>query len=81
MADTSGAGATVVAFVAGLELVWHPRGASNRPLASKDARLPPACALIQHPQLTQNKVLGNQRGEAEAGGGNGALAIANLIYL
>jgi hypothetical protein len=43
--------------------------------------LPPACALIQHPQLTQNKVLGNQRGEAEAGGGNGALAIANLIYL
>jgi len=53
---------------------WHRRGgSSNHPLASKDARLP-ASALIQHLQLTQNKVLGNQRG------GNGALAIANRIY-
>jgi hypothetical protein len=51
----------------------------NRPLASKDARLP-VCALIQHPQLNQNKVLGNRRGEAEACGGNGGLAIANRIY-
>jgi len=79
MADASGAGATVVAFIAGLELVCHRRGgSSNRPLASKDARLP-VCALIQHPQPNQNKVLGNRRGEAEACGGNGGLAIANHL--
>jgi len=74
-------GATVVAFAAGPELVCHRRGgSSNRPLASKDARLP-VCALIQHPQPNQNKVLGNRRGEAEACGGNGGLALANRIYL